>query len=313
MDEVIIFDDGQRKQQKNGYASHQQYEGGENSYTGYSDPNRFLMHLLSYLETPPHLRKHLFPMHPDLRTAGALPSLDMPHHLRAYEWCQYREGVTVKATVQQASNDGAHVEEKGKKSKKRKVFLDPSSATTLVDAGFPQKITVPGNIPPNTRLTLKFPTASAPANLQSFEAVAEAVGPSTPREEVGYYWGYTVRYASSLSNIFTECPHVGGYDITIGTSERGSTLASLRSSLGSSLGSSPSPTSDFRHMLVVFGGVAGLEVAAKADEDLAAIGVRKPEELFDLWINLVEGQGSRTIRTEEAVWLGLMGLREMGL
>lgn len=300
MDEVVIFDDGQGKQQKNGYASHQQYDSGEGSYTGYSDPNRFLMHLLSYLETPPHLRKHLFPMHPDLRTAGALPSLDMPHHLRAYEWCQYREGVTIGAG---ASNGGAHVEEKGKKSKKRKTSINPSPETTLVDAGFSQKITVPANIPPNTRLTLKFPNASAPADLQSFEAVAEAVAPSSPREEAGYYWGYTVRSASSLSTIFTESPYDGGYDITIGTSERGSLLASLASP--------PPAVSGFRHMLVVFGGVAGLEVAAKADENLAAIGVSRPEELFDLWINLVEGQGSRTIRTEEAVWLGLMGLREM--
>lgn len=300
MDEVVIFDDGQGEQQKNGYANHQRYDAGEGSYTGYSDPNRFLMHLLSYLETPPHLRKHLFPMHPDLRTAGALPSLDMPHHLRAYEWCQYREGVTTGAG---AFNGGARIEEKGKKTKKRKISLDPSSETTLVDAGFSQKITVPGNIPPNTRLTLKFPNASAPPDFQSFEAVAEAVAPSTPREEVGYYWGYTVRSASSLSTIFTESPYDGGYDITIGTSERGSPL--------SSLASPPPAVSEFRHMLVVFGGVAGLEVAAKVDENLAAMGVSKPEELFDLWINLVEGQGSRTIRTEEAVWLGLMGLREM--
>ena len=203
----------------------------------------------------------------------------------------------------QASNGGARVEEKGKKSKKRKVSVDTSSATTMVDAGFSQKITVPGNIPPNTRVTLKFPTASAPANLQSFDAVAAAVTPSLPREEAGYYWGYTVRSASSLSTIFTESPYDGGYDITIGTSERGSLLSSLTPS--------PSTLPNFQHVLVVFGGVAGLEVAAKADEELAAMGVSKPEGLFDLWINLVEGQGSRTIRTEEAVWLGLMGLREM--
>ena len=303
MDEVVIFDDGQGNLQKNGYTSHQSYEGGDGSYTGYSDPNHFLMHLLSYLETPPHLRKHLFPIHPGLRTAGSLPSLDMPHHLRAYEWCQYREGVTVAANAQQASDRGAHLEEKGRKSKKRKTSLDLSPASTLVDAGFSQKITVPGNIPPNTRLTLKFPSASAPANLQSFEAVAEAVAPSTPREEAGYYWGYTVRSASSLSNIFTESPYDGGYDVTIGTSERGSPLSSLTLS--------PSPVPEFRHMLVVFGGVAGLEVAAKADVKLASVGVANPEQLFDFWINLVEGQGSRTIRTEEAIWLGLMGLREV--
>ena len=61
-------------------------------------------------------------------------------------------------------------------------------------------------------------------------------------------------------------------------------------------------------MLIVLGGVAGLEVAVKADEELQKLNVKTPEALFDFWVNLVPRQGSRTIRTEEAVWLALMGL-----
>lgn len=59
----------------------------------------------------------------------------------------------------------------------------------------------------------------------------------------------------------------------------------------------------------MFGGVAGLEVAVRADEELMGMGVTEPEGLFDYWVDLCPGQGSRTIRTEEAVWIGLMGLR----
>lgn len=66
-------------------------------------------------------------------------------------------------------------------------------------------------------------------------------------------------------------------------------------------------------MLIIFGGVAGLEAAVKVDQELAGLGVKSPEKLFDFWVNLCEGQGSRTIRTEEAVWLGLMGLKEVVL
>ena len=69
----------------------------------------------------------------------------------------------------------------------------------------------------------------------------------------------------------------------------------------------------FRHMLLCFGGVAGLEAAVKADDELEGMGVTDPKALFDYWINLVPAQGSRTIRTEEAVWLGLMGLRDLVL
>jgi methyltransferase len=64
-------------------------------------------------------------------------------------------------------------------------------------------------------------------------------------------------------------------------------------------------------MIIVFGGLAGLEAAVKADRDLAGMDIGTPAKLFDYFVNLCPGQGSRTIRTEEAIWLGLMGLREV--
>lgn len=50
-----------------------------------------------------------------------------------------------------------------------------------------------------------------------------------------------------------------------------------------------------RHMLVVFGGLQGLEASLDADENL---NVTDPSVLFDLYLNSCPGQGSRTIRTE---------------
>ena len=247
-------------------------------YTGYSDPEYFMTHLLSYLECPPHLRKFLFGMHPDLRLAGALPSLDMPHHLRPHEWCQYREGVT-KA---------------GEKENKE------SSPHRLVETGLAADVYVEGDIPVNTRVTIKLPEDS---KAKSKMIVAEAVDPSMPRVEAGYYWGYQVRSASSVSAIFTESPYEDGYDLTFGTSERGIPIEQLTSS-----SQEGKAIPHFNHMLVVIGGVAGLEVAVKADDELRKMHVKSPEALFDFWVNLVPGQGSRTIRTEEAVWLSLMGL-----
>lgn len=208
-------------------------------------------------------------MHPNLRTAGTLPSLDMPHHLRANEWCEYREGVTVD---------------------------EPSPSGSKVDVGLPQRYTIPGvRIPARTRVTLHL-------NEQSTEA--EAVAPTAPKEDAGYYWGYVVRRCGSLSAVFTECPYDGGYDVSFGLSERGEPIEKV---LGSGEMQRP------EHMLVVLGGVAGLEVAAKADPELEAkgIGGGNVRELFDYWVNVLPGQGSRTIRTEEAVWLGLMGLRDL--
>ncbi|KAH0844066.1 hypothetical protein AYO21_02178 [Fonsecaea monophora] len=266
VDEVIIFDDEDAETQQ------QRPKIRENEYTAFSHPDHFLAHLLSYLETPPHLRKALFPMHPNLRTAGTLPSLDMPHHLRAHEWCEYREGITTTALA-----DG-----KG----------------TLVDVGLPGFLLLSGaEIPPNTRVTVHLEDEAS--------KTAEAVSPYAPREQKGYYWGYTVRQCSSLTDVFTECPYDGGYDISIGTSERGQPLESV-------LAEPPLvEATGYNHVLMVFGGVAGLETAAKNDKSCREMGLvgEKVKDLFEVWVNLLPGQGSRTIRTEEAVWLGLMGFR----
>jgi methyltransferase len=266
VDEIVVFDDQPPISARTDTDGKRQQGNDNEGYTALSDPAHFLIHLLTYLETPPHLRKTLFGMHANLRTAGTLPSLDMPHHLRATEWCPYREGVTTSAT----------------------------KAGTNVDVGLGDDYLLPGvQIPPKTRVTVRLP--------QDENAVeAEAVAPSTPREIAGYYWGYSVRRAGSLSAVFTECPFDGGYDVSVGTSERGVAVSSL----------AKSDLPAYQHLLVVFGGVAGLETAARNDVELngKGVGAGNVKDLFDFWVNLVPGQGSRTIRTEEAVWLGLMGL-----
>jgi predicted SPOUT superfamily RNA methylase MTH1 len=49
----------------------------------------------------------------------------------------------------------------------------------------------------------------------------------------------------------------------------------------------------------------------KNDAELQKLGVVEAKDVFDRWVNVCPGQGSRTIRTEEAVWIGLMGLRRV--
>ncbi|VDP53641.1 unnamed protein product [Soboliphyme baturini] len=51
-----------------------------------------------------------------------------------------------------------------------------------------------------------------------------AVNPSEPTTKCGYYWGYSVRFARTFSKVFSECPYADGYDLTVGTSERGKNL-----------------------------------------------------------------------------------------
>lgn len=50
-----------------------------------------------------------------------------------------------------------------------------------------------------------------------------------------------------------------------------------------------------RHLLIVFGGLSGLEVCLEADESLQ---LSDPRLLFHHYLNTCPGQGSNTIRTE---------------
>ena len=125
------------------------------------------------------------------------------------------------------------------------------------------------------------------------------VSPAKPRTDKGIYWGYTVRVAEKFSHVFTKSPYKGGYDLTVGTSERGSSVDNcmLRKE----------ENQKFKHLLIVFGGVKGLEVALKQDQDLSEID--DPSILFDVYLNTCPKQGSRTIRTEEAILVSLAALR----
>ncbi|KAG6305805.1 hypothetical protein E4U45_008304 [Claviceps purpurea] len=240
-------------------------------YTGDTDPCHFLTHILSFLEAPPFMRKTLFPLHPNLRMTALLPSLDMPHHPNPKEWIPYREGVTIP----------------GKTS---------TGKGTLVQVGLDEPVEIEEDIPPKTRLTLLFP--------EDQSQYPECVDPQAPRTEGGYYWGYSVRKCNSLSSVFTESPYENGYDLSIGTSERGTPIQKA-------FPSSTNKQAKFKHMLIVFGGPRGLEFASMNDEELSKMDVQgaKTKELFDHWVNVLPNQGSRTIRTEEALFIALTALR----
>ncbi|KLO85557.1 Uncharacterized protein LW93_14171 [Fusarium fujikuroi] len=240
-----------------------------NSYTGDTDPCHFLTHILTYLEAPPFMRKALFPLHPNLRLTAMLPTLDMPHHPNPKDWISYREGIVIPGETSTGSG-------------------------SLVEVGLGEPVEVEAKIPVKTRITLKFS--------EDETQYPEPVHPAVPRTEGGYYWGYNVRRASSLSNVFTESPYENGYDVSIGTSERGVPASRVFP---------PSKRVNFNHLIIVFGGPRGLEFAAMNDQELSSMDIQGPrtKELFDHWVNVLPGQGCRNIRTDEAVFIALATLR----
>nr|CAD1817200.1 unnamed protein product [Ananas comosus var. bracteatus] len=220
----------------------------------------FLVRILRYLDTPQYLRRRLFPMHKSLRFVGLLPPLDAPHHVRKHEWSPYREGVT----------------------------LDESCAEgTLVDVGLSKNVVVEQVIEPGKRVTVAMGTNR---NIGT-ACLRKVVSPSSPKEEMGMYRGYKVRYASSLSTVFNSSPFKGGYDHIIGTSEHGHVINSSELVIPS-----------FRHLLIAFGGLGGLEESIEEDSNLKGKSVY---DVFSAYLNTCPHQGSRTIRTEEAILISL--------
>lgn len=119
------------------------------------------------------------------------------------------------------------------------------------------------------------------------------VSKSEPTTEEGLYWGYSVRLAKRLSDVFAESPYDDGYDLTIGTSDKGDPWNNTKF---------PALNS-FKHGLIAFGGVKGLEFALSNDDKLSS--VENVAHLFESYINTCPNQGARTIRTEEAVLISL--------
>ncbi|XP_049752279.1 putative methyltransferase C9orf114 homolog isoform X2 [Elephas maximus indicus] len=251
-----------------------------------------LARILQYLECPQYLRKAFFPKHQDLQFAGLLNPLDSPHHMRQDEESEFREGVVLDRPTRPGHG-------------------------SFVNCGMKKEVKIDKNLEPGLRVTVRLNQKQL---LESKTYRGKVVSSQDPRTKAGLYWGYTVRLASCLSKdqvfscdypsfplggsrepcltlksdwgprstslslgaVFAEAPFKDGYDLTIGTSERGSDVASAQ-------------LPSFRHALVVFGGLEGLEAGVDADPNLD---VAEPSVLFDLYVNTCPNQGSRTIRTE---------------
>lgn len=160
-----------------------------------------------------------------------------------------------------------------------------------MNAGLLADVHVDKVVATGLRVTVKIP----PDQDKAKKIKGTIVTQNTPQLESGLYWGYSVSLASSLSDIFANCKYKGGYDLTIGTSDKGCKVDDI-----------PSGSLKYRHGLIVFGGLNGLETALEADDKL---NVDDPSIIFHQYMNTCPAQGSRTIRTEEAILVSLAELR----
>ena len=180
------------------------------------------------------------------------------HHLKTEDICQYREGVVTKRPVKEGKG-------------------------SLVNIGLRNEVQIDKTLKPNIRVTVRLNDTT---DHKQKKLKGVAVSPSEPRTVAGLYWGYSIRAAKSLSAVFSESPFSDGYDLTIGTSDKGEDIDKCVKKI----------PKRFDHLLVVFGGLKGLEAAHDSDECISS--VEETRDLFNYYVNTCPTQGSKTIRTE---------------
>lgn len=160
---------------------------------------------------------------------------------------------------------------------------------SYVNVGLQRDVGVDRLLEQGVRVTIKM----EPAKPGQKKMRGTIVSPITPKLEKSIYWGYTVRLAKNFGEVFSGCPYGKKYDLVIGTSDKGKSVDEVEQR-------------PFKHALVLFGGLHGLEAIIEADESITA---SEPSKLFHLYLNTCPTQGSRTIRTEEAILISLASLQ----
>ena len=234
------------------------------------DHLNFFIKNLQYLETPQYLRKTLFPRSQDLLTSGLMNPLDASHHLRIDQWCKYREGCVLNRPVKDESS--------------------------WVNIGLRKDCKINRRLPANTRVTVRLNEDAFDEGLKFYTGVA--VSMREPFEKAGIYWGYVVRVCERFEEVFAESIYGEKYDFVIGTSDKGQNYRTV----------DYAKHKEFKHCLIVFGGLEGIEGMLDDDEHASAK-ARDANAMFDVYVNTCLGQGLRTIRTEEAIMITLSVLK----
>uniref|UniRef100_A0A914HDF8 Uncharacterized protein n=1 Tax=Globodera rostochiensis TaxID=31243 RepID=A0A914HDF8_GLORO len=266
VEEVVVFDETAAMSQKD-VDAYRDWTGGSEQLDARSSESVFFMaRILEFQECPQYLRKALFRIQRPLKFSALLNPLNALHHLRSNE-------------LHSPFREGVVLDRKSNKG-------------LLCDVGLEKELLLKTDdqIEPFSRVTVRIDQQQQKSSKKLRGSLANA---RTVREETGTYWGYSVRLARSLSQVLVD----GSYDAIVGTSERGMPIGEL---------SIPRESDSNCKILVVFGGLSGLEAAMDADPSIQET---EPVKYFQHYVNCLPGQGSRVIRTEEAIPIALTALK----
>lgn len=132
------------------------------------------------------------------------------------------------------------------------------------------------------------------------------VSAQEPTDRLGLYWGYRVRVASKFEDIFDECPYT--------TVAKPKDCYDLKLAISNDKNAQPSECVDFgeykgfKHALVFFGGIEGIEGIVEQDERSKVNKSDVVRAMFDQYVTCLPERGTRCFRTEESVLVSLSNL-----
>ncbi len=263
------------------------------------DEADFIEKILMYAETPQYLRKRLFPLTDDLRYAGAIPPLRTPHHpVDATNGASKASKVSEASRVSIECVEAAKGGVRGAETETRigeiraGVVVRAHETGSWVDIGLERTAFLDASLRRNERVDVRITS----------ETPLKAVPVS--RDEITGYWGYSVTKTDRLSSALAGAPadartddSADGADdaptdppagkLLIATSRYGEPLdIDLLMKVGAECGT--------KDVLIAFGAPHKGIFEYMQDEGA-------PISRFDYMVNSVPGQGTETIRAEEAI------------
>lgn len=155
------------------------------------------------------------------------------------------------------------------------IVLGGSGFNYKVDIGLETPIEVRG----------KPPTRGARVTVEVMDKEPTFSGRAIKKKDIPEYWGYDLR---GNKRRLSDLVHSPEWDLTIGTSRLGDPYSEVKTRL-------EADWAEAEKTLIVFGSYKeGVGVMIEREG-------RRPEEVFNYMINTIPGQGTATVRTEEAV------------
>ena len=253
----------------------------------YKDPTEkrqnsdtFLLKLiLEFLNTPPYLRKLIYPMSADLSFTGLLPPIKAPHHKNKVKLKDVKPG-EIRIGVLQDRNYIIRNMDRKTFTHGQNFIIDVNKASynLYVDVGLDCFIPFLGEGRHGEKVVVKF--INEYPNLKVVRA--------SPQDLAHPYFGYSIVRVSSLEEFFKT---IDKKTFVIFTSKKGRVFKNAESELYESI-------SNFENLLIVFG---------SPSKGIKEIYPNYHKTKHSMYLNMFPYQRTQTIRLEEAV-LGTLSM-----